>query len=598
MTRIRSEPDPISSGGFLAGSVATVTATGSIASGELVMHQEGAIFCRVDPNMPWSSINQNASVAQLFAAQPIQNLSFSGGTATKTAGIPCALYNNTFCTPIQMSGGIGFQIRGQAGQQLTPYIQITTDSSNVAPYVIAINGGQYFAHLYVTGANLKCSIYNYQGVQITAPFVVASNVYVSQQAPWFGAAICGSSGGFFVHWCNTSNLLVGQVFSSIGATVGSSISIDSSVTSAIQGCAPCANGDVIVSHFDTTHSRHKFYRVTVSGAITWGPIVPSAATAFFSQPISSQFHHVTNRLFELYNNNTNYIACLLPNTSSYANVYILNPTTGATITVCDPGTNFHDTGTLSPICLTPDGFAMTHCNNSSVYTYGLFFDFLGNPYVTNALIDNTGPAFPAGTTPVINLYCGVSGANISIMRYFSNQGAITLQQVLCDKRGNPIYGAALVHQNAQASDMGCPHPVCLPSGATFCSWYGVGLSQLVCLSYKIGRSSVIGVAGNSATNGQSVAINGAGFYQLPASQYFSTGQAFDQRLSPVLGCQGDVGNNAAFLSGWYGGTNPPASPQLTTEVSLIGSTATIISPAPVFLATTATPGQLVLGVAG
>lgn len=111
MTRIRSAPDPISSGGFLAGSVATVTATGSIAAGELVVHHEGAIFSRADPNMPWSSINQNASVAQLFVAQPIQNLSFSGGTAAKTAGIPCPLYNNTFCIPIQMSGGIGFQIR-------------------------------------------------------------------------------------------------------------------------------------------------------------------------------------------------------------------------------------------------------------------------------------------------------------------------------------------------------------------------------------------------------------------------------------------------------------------------------------------------------
>jgi hypothetical protein len=571
MTRILSQPPQIFNDGFLPTGTATVTATGAIAANELVVHHEGGIFSRADPSMPWSSINQNASVAQLFAAQPVQNLVFSGGTAAKSCGIPRPLFNNTFCVPIQMSGGIGFHIRGQAGQQLTPYIQVSTDTSNVSPFIIPINGGQYFAHLYVTGANLKCSIWGVTGNQITGVFVVASNVYVGGQAPWFGAAVCGVAGGFIVHWCNTSSALVAQVFSNVGATVGSIITIDTSVTSAIHGCAPCFNGDVIVSHFDTTHSRHKFYRVTASGVVTWGPISPSSAPAFFTQPIAAQFPDITNRLFELYNNNTNYIACLLPNASNYANVYLLNPTTGATITVCDPGAQFHDTGMCNPICLTQDGFHMTHCNNSSVNTYGSFFDFLGNPYSTNVLIDSTGPVFPAGTTPVINLYCGVSGTNLSIMRYFSNQGVITLQQILCDKRGNAIYGSAIAHQTA-GGDMGCPHPVCLPQGTTFAAWYGVSLTQLVCLSYKIGRSSVIGVAQNSAADGGSVVVNGAGYYTLPATQQFATGQAFDQRLSPVLGCQGDVGPGAAFLSGWSGGSFAPVTPPAVaaSSITLIG----------------------------
>lgn len=591
MTRIRSAPDAASTGGFLAGSTMAAYATGAIAANELCMSFEGAYISRVDPSLPWNAINQNVPVVALYPAQTSPNISLTGGTQATSVGVACALTNNVFCVPLQLNGGgIGFHIRGQHGQQLTQYIQVSSDACNVAPFVCPINSGAYFAILYVTGTTLKCGIYTNQGVQITAVFNVATNVYVSGKAPWFSACQALATGGLFIHWGNSSAAFVGQFFTIAGVTVGSQIGIDTSVNCELHACQPCSNGDIFCQHFDTSHSRHKFYRILANGTVAWGPVIPSTIGAPFSQPINARWHPPQSRLCEL--QPAGNLCCMLPDTDNYCKGFVLNPSTGATIAKCDPGPTYHDTGCAHPLIQTPNGFCFPHTNNINQNTYLSCFDFSGNPLSSNVICDQSGEPPPSGVTPVCDLYGSFASTQLSIMRYWSASGQIELRHVICDKLGNPVYGSAIVHQPATAgNDMSCPHPTCLPTGTTFCNFFSTGPSQLTCLSFKIGRSSIIGVAVASAANGAAVTINGAGFFQLPSSQVFGPGQAFDQRMSPVFGCVGMVGNSTAILGGWFGGiyrpndqpptiTAVPAPPPPTTPLPPIHTTPVCIDYGP------------------
>jgi len=572
MGRFKGVPDLQSSAGFLATGILNATAGNAIAQGELCMLVEGAAVLRVDPSMPWGAINQvDPAPVPLFAANVLTNISLPGMTTARGVGVPIILPNGTLIVPVQQSG-IGFAIRSSSGLQLSTFIQVSSDASNTVPIALALSNGN-FAIFWTTGSTHKFAIYSPFGVLVTGATSIETSAYVGGQAPWLAVATL-AGGAFIVGWCKTSGALVAQVFTVAGATSGSQIAIDSGVTGGFFGAQPCANGDFILMHFDSTAHRHKFYRITVAGVISWGPIIPSAATAVFTQPVAASMHRVANRFFELPNGN---IACLLPNTSNYANIFILS-NAGVLLSTVNWGTQYIDQYVSYPMALLANGIGVCHTNNLSPgTTYASYFDFNGNPININTLIDSNASQPTSGQTATVNLYADVAGPNLVSMRYYNNNGNVEVRQMTsmpnqaAQSSALTVYAAAeatevaqvpsragrpfginpsVNHQALQSGDVGPPHPVCHPDGRIFSGWFSVGSFVLTILAYKVGRSAVIGVAQNAASAGQAVTINAAGFFTLPSSQVFGPGISFDMRGLETLGCRGTVGGSTAILSGW------------------------------------------------
>ena len=552
MTRIRSAPDQNLNAGFLAEGVLNAHASGSIAAGELCAMHEGGFITRVDPRFPWAAINQNdPTPITIYDITAVANISLTGMTIANAVGHPKHLPGGAFIIPMQNSTGVGFHIRGPHGLQISDLIIASSDTSSVPPLVVVLpGGGNSHVVVWASGANLRARVYDANNNPISAQFTIANNLYVAGPAPWFHAVAAVSVGvnGWFVSWTNTSGALVGQYFDADGAH-GSLITIDTTIQGGLFGTHPCSNGEHILILWDGAHSRHKVYRVNISGAVVWGPITPSAVGAYFSQPILTQFQSVENRFFELVNGN---IACLLPNTGGYANVFVLN-SSGTLINTVDFGTLYHDINVAAPITFTPNGFVVCHTPNSSSSTYASFYDINGFCLQENVVIDSSAPPLPTGQTGVVNLYAALAGPNISVHRYFKQvqKGIIHLQHVLIDQIGHAFSGKpVIVLQNPISSDMGAPIPVSTVHGITFSAWFASGSLQLTVTVSKAGRSSVIGVAANDAADGDPITINAAGEFILPATQIFGPGQAFDQRGQPVWGCRGLVGGRKAYLAGW------------------------------------------------
>lgn len=547
-------PDSARSGNpatFPSNNILPAFIDGTVAAGELCAIHESGLIRRVDPTLPWSAINQNSETALTIVEDlSIENLVISGGTTTKTCGYPVRLINKTTIIPVQTGSGIGFIIRTSSGLEVANFILASADNSVVVPYAIELANGN-FALLWHTGANFKHMVFSPLGVVVQTVTVIASNVYVAGSVPWHGRCNL-ANGNFVVSWCDTSQNLKAQIYSNVGIAVGSVITIDTGINAGFHALTKCANGDFVVTCFETTHSRHKIYRVTNAGAVSWGPITPSTASAIFSQPDGPRIHQQHNRIIELSNGN---LAWMLPNASTYANAYVLS-NLGSTLQQVDFGTLYHDSGVAAPIVLTPNGFAVAHTPNGSLSTYMSTYDVSGNCLVQNSLVDdglsngNVATAIPQGQTSIVNTYIGFSGAGLSISRYHQYNGNNVEHRLLhCDHRGGLI-GVPLTIKKYANVDIYGPTPSCDTNGIAFLAYFSTEHQTIKISVTKVGRSSVLGVAqATQNTSGGAITLSCAGAFALPSTQVFGPGNAFDQRQQPVRGAQGIVGGSSALLYG-------------------------------------------------
>ena len=432
-------------------------------------------------------------------------------TVAKATGYPARLVNNNFAVPLQTSAGVGFCIMSPGGLQVTNYINASADVSTIPPEALALQNGN-FALIWHTSASLKFAIYNGAGALVTSAVTVSTIVSTSGMLPWHGSVDLLND-NFVLSWSTTGGAFQAQIYSNIGVAVGTTIAIASFI-GIVHALASCANGDFVAYAFDTSANLHKLFRISNAGSVLWGPITPAGcAGAIFGLPDAPRQHPQGNRLVELIGGN---IAICLPNTSNYANVFVLN-SSGVLQQRVDWGNANHDAGTQAPLCWTPWGFAVAHGLSTSVDTYGSFFDGNGNCLVQNELIDEGGHPFPANSAPAVYFYMQFAGAGLTISRYAGLAGSVEHRLIHCDHLGNPL-GTPFNPQPFGPSDMNAPWPCCDLDGMVFLCTFSVGVSTIVTTTVKIGRSSAIGVAQASATDGDAVTIVSEGYFQLPATQ--------------------------------------------------------------------------------
>jgi hypothetical protein len=557
MSRFQWRPDSVyaQNSGFLSTGILNAIANGPIAAGELCTLFESGAVRRTDQTLGWDIINRDGGlVTQITETTVIENIVLAGMTTARCMGHPIRCLDLSYIIAMQTSAGIGFCRHSSSGAQSTNFLQVSSDSSNCVPYVIALANGNV-ATLWHVGSSLKFAVHTPQGVQIVSPVTVETSVYVAGLVPWHGHCLL-PNGNIALSWCTTSGVLRTQIFETIGGTaVTAVIQVDTSINGGYHGCTPCANGDFLISCFDGNHSLHKMYRLTNVGVISWGPKMPSTATAPFGAPDQARMHPQHMRLIELPNGN---IAWVLPGSSSnaYANIFVLSAL-GVLVKQCDFGNQYHDSGYACPITLTPAGFACFHGNANAPNTYGSFFDFSGNNVAINVLIDSSAHSPPAGSAPVLHFYCGLAGASICINRYVAIAGSIEVRAIHCDHRGviirsTPDCPNPFNHLPFGPNDCNAPIPHCDVDGMVFTYFFTttVAVNVPVTTTTNVSGSSVVGVAQNAAANGAAVTVVANGYFTPASTQNFTVGSAFDRRGGTPNGCRGTVGPNGIVLFGW------------------------------------------------
>jgi len=543
-------------GDFIENSTLNGYITGSVAADELCCLLESGSIVRADPNLPWAALNQ--SNPDLFLVRPTyawDNVVLGAALVIKAVGHVARLSNRCYCVPLQHATlGIGFSLRTSAGLEITNFVSVSADLSTAPPYVIPL-AGDGFAILWHVSATLKCAIYDGSGNLVTAAFTISTTVSVSGMVPWHGHARL-TNGTIAVTWTTTSNALHGIIFGPTGTIIVSEFVIDASCSGNAHMVAACANGDFLVACFDVSHNRHNVYRVTVSGTLVFGPVVRSTATVQFSYPDAARQHPQHNRIFELAGPDSlpNFVV-MLPDSDGYCKAYVHDYAGNLTVKV-DIGTTYHNSGVQDGAVWMPQGFCIAHGGNTTQETRVSFFDWNGHAVGQNKLLDSGGHHFTTAGTPAIYFYPGWAGTGISIGRYAYLQGA-EHRVIHCDLQGNLI-GSPFNPQSFGSDDICCPFPLADVDGTVkFVVFASVRLA-VVSTVVKVGRSSIIGVAQASATNGQAVTVVGVGYYRLPSTQVFPLGSTFDQRTAAVPGCRGVVGQNTAALFGWGGALPSPS----------------------------------------
>lgn len=556
--------------------------TGNVAAGELCTLFESGIIKRTDPNLPWDAINQNSPYMTVVTQQQVvQNVALTNMTVSKCIGHSRLLLNDCYCVPVQTPAGMGFCLRTSTGLEVTNFIAAAGDTSITEAHCLPFSGGG-FALIWHTSAFLKFQIFDGKANALSSVVVVSSVCYTGSLVPWHGHCQL-ANGNFVLTWTTTGGSVVGQVYSPLGVLVGTQIGIDT-YSGAHHFTAPCANGDFIVHAWDVTHTRYKIYRIASNGALVWGPMMPSASGMLWQGPDAARMHHAEHRLFELpLSSATGFrsICVNLPDTDGYGKAWILNPSTGALLRKVDCGPTFRDPNICHPFCITPAGFMMSYTVAVQPNTYGSFYDPDGNCFTQNVIIDNGGYVFPVGSVPNVYCYPKFCGSGVAICRYAYFGGYVEGRLIACDHRGTLI-GNPYLFQPYGSDDMCHPTPECHPDGRIFVAWFSVNVVLMKITHQKIGRSSVLGVAQAAATDGQPVTIVSQGYFQLPSSQVFGPGQAFDQRLAAVPGCRGVVGGGRAALFGWTGPVGGPSgiASAGTINVAAPGVTTQIAAPVP------------------
>ena len=552
MSRYLGLPDSVyaSQNAFLSAGIMNGYATGAIGAGELCMlHESGAIM-RVDPNLPWSAINQsNPYPNQILSTTKWVNVPFTGGTVVKTIGPHVRLLNRNYVVPCQSSSGVGFMLRTSAGLEMSNYINVAADVSTCVPYCHPFDNGNH-AIIWHVGASLKMAIYDGYGTLVASTITISTTVLISGMVQWHGH--CGlKNGNLALSWTTTGGALVGMVYGPTGSVVVNLFTIDAATTGQGHCCAPCDNGDWVHGCWDASHTRHALYRVSSAGSVVWGPVCRSGATSPHSFPDQARQHAQHNRICELKGPGSNpHIVWMIPNSAGYCNPHVHNHL-GALVKAVDIGNMYHNVGCQDPVTMTPYGFFTAHAPSTGTSTFVSYFDWYGTPIGQNHGIDDGGHQFPQGTTPNMTFYTGWAGSSVAICRYAGgpSYGGAEHRMIHCDPQGFVI-GTPFNPLPFGADDICTPHPDCDWDGTCHDIFFTSATLEVTSTLVKVGRSAVIGVAQAAAGNGDPVTINAQGYFQLPSTQVFGPGNAFDMRDLPLLGCRGTVGGSIAVLGGW------------------------------------------------
>lgn len=523
-------PDDVYSAGLgiLATGQFPAIATGNINAGELCMLSENGRISRVDPNLPWSAINQSqrnltttvaaiseAAVAVIKTdvnANAVETIIMTEQTILNGVGITEILINESYVIPCQTSTGVGFTIFNSGGSQLTNFILAVSDTSAVAPHALALVGG-YFVLVWHVSATLKFMIFDPSGNAITSATTVTSACATSGLLHWH-TRCAFSNGNFLLAWSTTGGALQFAIYNVRGVLTVGPTTLDVSCFGVSHVAAHCANDDIVIGCYDTGTTRYKLHRITNAGVHSWGPIYPTAAYAgTFTFPDNPHMHPDRNRLFEMppgpwpvqpaipapgstapaVNEYPSgyysapivapppgpgaapaypYLCWLLPHSDGYAKPFIFG-WDGAFIQFCDPGPKYRDPNIAHPICYMPSGFGMIHHLASEPNTYASFYDYLGNPLLQNVLLDEGAHQFPAGVNPNLACYFDWAGSGLHIIRYAYASGSCEVYGITCDGNGNQL-GPPVVYKTFGAVDVSTPFPVCGPAGSVFPCWFDSG----------------------------------------------------------------------------------------------------------------------------
>jgi hypothetical protein len=555
MSRYKGIPDSVYGGnpGFLANGTLNAFITGNVNQGELCTLFESACIKRTDPSLSWSAINKDDPTAVVILIPTlITNFTLTSQTVFKGCGHPERHPQGFYVVPVQTTGGVGFIVRSAAGLQISNFFLVSTDVTTTVPHVEVLANGNFVIIWNASSVLKHCVISpTVDGFSAGGVVTITSIILTSGFVPWFGHCQL-ANGNFVVTWTTTGNIVQGAIYTNAGVIVGSVFSIDASCQGVHHATQPCANGDFIHYCYDSAHTVFKVYRVTNAGSVTWGPITPSGCgTALFTNPDAGRVHPQNNRIFELLGPvSAPNICVVLPNATQYCNAFILAPTTGALVQQCNIGNDFHDQNFHNPCCQTPAGFCQSHTLSAQSNTYCSFFDFNGNPIHANVICDTGSHQFRTADNPICHTYIGFSNAAVVVTRYAASASlSVEIRCLHVDVTGT-IIGVPFLIQGYGPSDCNSPIPICDRDGHVFHCHFSTGTLQLLCTVLIAGRSSVLGVAQASATNGQAVTIVSEGYFQLPATQIFGPGSAFDRRNSTPLGARGVVGGQNAILFGW------------------------------------------------
>lgn len=376
---------------------------------------------------------------------------------------------------------------------------------------------------------------------IVKPAAILATISTGVQG-WYSAAVL-ASGEFIAQYPKTaSGGVCFKRFDSSGVLQGAETVVEAAaLTSSAHATLACANGDFICYYYRITAATatYKFARYSATGAV----VVALTSMATFAQALTTSGGAFHQTIVELSNGNIVFIATspiASGNGYPYAHVYTAAGVLVRTIGYTDA--SYVRSSAITPAVATADGFAIAS-DASATTVYLRTFDNNGLARVGPVAIPNVGP----GSTKW-DLALFESGNSLTYVRMMNSADTSFSGRVFV----TDLYGVLKGSMTTIDVD---------DSNTRWLTGAAMGPNKILALTYKYTtvtnfrtfrcvRCSVLGVALNSAADGGAVDVATKGTFNLPTTQNFGIGGAFDQRTAVVPGTRGVVVGRSAVLLGY------------------------------------------------
>jgi hypothetical protein len=433
------------------------------------------------------------------------------------------------------SSNLQFRIRNILGADVISKVTVTSDTS-IGGYSIHKLNSTKFVVVWNTSSTIKFAIYNNDGTVAVAATTVDS---MSSTAYNYWAIDVTPNGNFIIAYAELTTLnATFRRYDPSGVLQGSETIVESNCNPYHFEVLGCSNNDFIIYYYRSTATAGmKFARYNSSGVII-GSLTTVGSSSANAIPYGDK------SIFELSNGN---LVFVFGEGSSYPDLQIYNSSNATVGSLIDLGVSV--VTSLRPAIVPLDSGDFAVITQYSTTSHLSTYDATGkNVLPVRSLTAsglNGGTTSTTGTAiKAFNL--GASGFVIYRISYANSDGSYDAAIFTCTPLGGSV-GNAVILRGDNGNPILASSAILHSSGNIVGTFKEPGALYIADFYYNTARKSILGVALESKTVGQTIRIATEGTYTI--NQQFSAGGVFDSTTATVPGCKGSVIGTTATLRG-------------------------------------------------
>lgn len=431
-----------------------------------------------------------------------------------------------------VSTNVNLRIRTVLGADVIPKTILSTNASVYGCRVLKISNTQFIV-AWTSSSVLKFMALNNDGTTAVA----ATTVATLADGNTYGWNFALLANGQFVFAYNkvTSNNTCFSRYSAAGALQGAETTIESAAYGKYFAAIGCANGDFVVSYWrQATTSAHKSARYSSSGVQVGSLLTLST----YTPPSNGDY---TNGVIELSNGN---VVIAKTGNDTYPDLEVFNSSHVSQATIdLSGGSGLPPIASEVPQLLTiSGGFAVFYRTYSTYKVAIKTFNNSGEGVLGPVDFGTNDSSNGTGTGAGVQAYA-LGSYGYAVLKSSYQGGDTSLRLIVINSVGT-VLGSEVVLQSWATGHVYSLSSV-LTSSGVLAMVYKFG--NIKDAYYHVQRRSVLGVANNTVSAGQSVDVKTKGTYAI--NQTFGMGGAFNNQATVVPGSKGIVSGSTAILTG-------------------------------------------------